>query len=354
MNEIVKVNPADYGIEETKAAQISAQFKPMLDKMVELENRFNNINKMEMGPDKIKAAHGFRMECVKVRTATVAIHKSQKEFFKQGGLFVDGWKNAQKMASLGLEEAAKKIENYYDDIEREAIEERRKTRTIELSIFDVQVIPDDIGGMKDDVYKNYLTGVKITFDQRKKAEAAAERQRLQDEEIKNLHVERTRELFPYRQFIVNEDENYGLLPAEEYDHLVSILKHAKEVYDNEQIEIQEENKRLRIESEKVILKQAAVEKAAATKLRKVQAQKNKLMKKLQAEAAEKELAKEKIEAKKEADLAKGDEEKVADLIADLTAIKSKYEFKSKKDRTMFVDTSRLIDKLIRRIKGQLL
>ena len=41
--EIVKLNPSEFGIEDSKAADIAAQFKPMLDKMVELENEYNEV-----------------------------------------------------------------------------------------------------------------------------------------------------------------------------------------------------------------------------------------------------------------------------------------------------------------------
>ena len=41
-NQIVKINASDFGLEESKAAQIAAQFQPMLDKMVELENEFKS------------------------------------------------------------------------------------------------------------------------------------------------------------------------------------------------------------------------------------------------------------------------------------------------------------------------
>ena len=47
-NEIVKINPADFRVEESKATQIAEQFKHMLDKMVELDRLKAWVNGFEL------------------------------------------------------------------------------------------------------------------------------------------------------------------------------------------------------------------------------------------------------------------------------------------------------------------
>lgn len=42
-NQIVTIAPKKFGLEESKAANIVAQFQPMLDKMVELEKEYNEV-----------------------------------------------------------------------------------------------------------------------------------------------------------------------------------------------------------------------------------------------------------------------------------------------------------------------
>ena len=108
--ELVKINPSDYGLEEQKAKEISDMFKPMLDKMVDLEKRYNEVISLEIQPETCKKAKELRLEYVKVRTGTATIHKELKAFYLQGGRFVDGWKNAQLMASQGIEEKLINIE----------------------------------------------------------------------------------------------------------------------------------------------------------------------------------------------------------------------------------------------------
>ena len=63
----VKINPADFGIEESKAKQIQEQFQPMLDKMVELEKEANEVFKMPISKASAKAKE-VRLKYVKVRT----------------------------------------------------------------------------------------------------------------------------------------------------------------------------------------------------------------------------------------------------------------------------------------------
>jgi len=40
----------------------------------------------------------LRLKYMKIRTATLDIHKKQKAFYLAGGRFVDGWMNASLMA----------------------------------------------------------------------------------------------------------------------------------------------------------------------------------------------------------------------------------------------------------------
>ena len=48
----------------------------------------------------------------------------------------------------------------------------------------------------------------------------------------------------------------------------------------------------------------------------------------------------------ESELSKGDKAKVADLIADLRSLKTKYEFRSKKYKTLYFSVTELLEKII--------
>jgi hypothetical protein len=56
-----------------------------------------------------------------------------------------------------------------------------------------------------------------------------------------------------------------------------------------------------------------------------------------------------IELNNQAELSKGDADKVKDLISDLEVLKNKYSFKSAKSNKMYQDVNVLIDKVINHI-----
>jgi len=172
--QLVKIDPKEFGLEEQKAAQIEAQFKPMLEKMTELENEFNDVVKLpiEDKQTSIKAKE-LRLKYVKIRTGTADIHKQQKAFYLAGGRFCDGWKNAQEFASLGIEEKLMSIEKYAENMEKERIlklEEERKSLLLNLT----DIMPVGLGTMDQSVFDNYLQGVKLAHAARIEAEKKAE------------------------------------------------------------------------------------------------------------------------------------------------------------------------------------
>lgn len=201
-NEIVKINPADFGVEESKAQQIAEQFKPMLDKMVELEAEYNEVLKLDIDdPMTTFKAKEVRLKYVKVRTGTAAIHKAQKDFYLQAGRFVDGWKNAQLFASQGIEEKLSAIELHYENKEKARIAALNEARLNELKQFEFDGSQMNLGSMDEAVWTNFLSGTKLQYEAKKaeekkielakiEAENAAIRERARiEEENKKLKAE---------------------------------------------------------------------------------------------------------------------------------------------------------------------
>jgi len=179
---LVKIDPKQFGLEESKAADIAAQFQPMLDKMVELEKEYNEVIQLPI-EEAAKPAKELRLKYIKIRTGTAAIHKAQKEFYLAGGRFVDGWKNAQLFASQGIEDKLQSIEDYAANKEREriaALQEERQSALIEFEMLDVP----NLGSMADDVWKSFYIGAKTQYIARIEAERIAEEQRLAEIEAK--------------------------------------------------------------------------------------------------------------------------------------------------------------------------
>ncbi len=180
-NELVKINPKDFGIEESKAKQIADQFKPMLDKMVELEEEANEVFKLDIESlEAAKQAKEVRLKYVKVRTGTSEIHKEQKAFYLQAGRFVDGWKNAQLFASQGIEEKLMQIEKYAENKEKERLENLQRERIILVEPYLESVEALNLSSMSEEVFTNFLQGSKTNYENKLESERL-EKERLEAE-----------------------------------------------------------------------------------------------------------------------------------------------------------------------------
>jgi len=286
MKDLIKVDPKEYGLEETKAADISKMFKPMLDKMEALEEEFNAVNKLEITKETCKKAKELRLKYVKVRTSTSKIHKELKAFYLQGGRFVDGWKNAQLMASQGVETKLSNIEKHFENIEKERIEKIQEERIAELKKYDCAVIPENLGVFNDEVWKNFLIGTKASFkakkeaealeaerleQERKEAEAEAERKRLEEikkeKERKALEKEnkKLRKEAEEKERIAKEAENKRLeAQRKEKEEQEAILAEERKKQEALEAEIRE-RKEKEEEAERLKLEEARKAEAAPDK-----------------------------------------------------------------------------------------
>lgn len=185
MNEIIKIDPKEFGLTDVTAKQIRQQFEPMLHKMEELENEFNEVVNLPIADDLTsKKAKELRLKYVKVRTGTAEIHKQQKAFYWNGGKFVDGWKNAQIFASEGKEKKLEEIERYKENIEKEKIAKLNEERSNMILPYINPFLSDDTiqyGTMQADVWDAYYNAKVKAFNDRIEAEKKAETDRIERE-----------------------------------------------------------------------------------------------------------------------------------------------------------------------------
>lgn len=349
--EIVSVNPAEFGIEESRAKSIQAAFVPMLNKMVELEGEYNEIVKLEINEDTCKKAKDLRNKYVKVRTGTAAIHKEQKAFYLSAGRFIDSWKTTQLSASQGIEEKLKSIEKHFENIEKEKIAKLQIERAEEFAKYGGEVIPGNLGEMLPEIWTNFIAGTKLNYETQKAAEEKAEADRIERERKEELEKTRRFQCSKLVNFIPNfETTLFAELSEGEYKSLVDAAIIKRDEYEAEQQRIREENERLRKEQEEAEAKRkkeaeenqkkldaqkkkadaekARIKKAADEKLRKEQEEKERL---IQAEkdrkAEEARIQKEKEEADKKAAMAPDNDKlkKVRlDLLSHIDTINNVY------------------------------
>jgi hypothetical protein len=366
---LVKIKASDFGLEEVKAKQIEEQFKPMLEEMTALEKEYNEIIKLEINEETCLLAKNLRLRYVRVRTATAAVHKKQKAFYLAGGRFVDGWKNAQKFASEGMEENLMKIEKHFENLEKEKIEKLQLERAIELEKYEVEIIPGNLGEMPEEVWKNYLFGTKINYENQKAAEKKAEDERIENERIQNLHNVRYQkivslDLWQFRDEWL-ESECLGDLTNEKFKEVCDELSKKKADHEEEQERIRLDNERLRKEAEEKEKQRKAEEakrleaekkrlaaeekkrQAAAKKLQKAEEERKKLEKQLEEKRLAEERERQEAEEARQAELNKDDQQKFNDFIAELKEVTTKYSFKSDIKKEIYADISGKINEILK-------
>lgn len=314
--DIVKLNPSEYGLDETKANQIASQFQPMLDKMVELENEFNEVMKLpiEEKTTSLKAKE-LRLKYVKVRTGTAEIHKQQKAFYLAGGRFVDGWKNAQLFASQGIEEKLEEVEKYAENLEKERIRKLQLERELELEKYEAENLTSlNLGAMSGDVYNAFLVGTKSNYEAKKEAERIAEEQRL--EQIRKEAEEREAQRLENERLKKEAEQREKEIEAERKandERLRKEREEAEKVLAEERRKADEERKKLEAEQADKLRKEREEREKAEAELKRKQDQE-----KAEADRLAK-IEQEKIEAEKKA-LKAPDKIKLIELIKQFDAI----------------------------------
>lgn len=318
MKELVLTSELE-GLEASKAQQIEAVFAPMVKMLKEFEGAYDDIVAQEITEDLCKKAKRLRLDIAKIRTSADKERKAQKAEYLRAGNAIQGVYNILKFAVEEKEGKLKDIENHFENLEKERIAELQIERAEELEQYEVEVIPENLGAMADDVWNNFITGTKVNYENQKEAERKAEEERLEKERVKDLHDKRVYQCSRLIDYIENfESVDFGNMSDKDYDTLVKVAKSKREAYEKEQERIRLENEKLKAEQEK------------AEAERKKQEEENK--KKLEAERKAAEEEKKKIQAENELKLKKEREEKerLQKLEADRIA-KEKADKKAKEE-----------------------
>lgn len=385
------IKAEDFGIEKDKATTIEKAFIPLVEKMQSVNDVYSELLKSEINEDTVNRAKEFFTQLKKLNGENDRTHKTQKAYFLAGGKFADAIKNKNKEQIDIMKENIAPIKDYYIIQEQKRLDQLQSDRVVQISEYVEDAELMDLSSMADDVWEAYFSTKKKAHEDkleaiRKEAEAKKERQRIED-----LKQVRERELAPYFNFIPASHPNFGELSDDEYSDFLQEMKGAKIAEDKKQAEIKAEKERLeselkekerlaKVESDKRLKeeqerikkeqeaksiqqeKEAKIKAENEAKLEAARLEKERVEKeakekqaKLEAELKAKKdaelKAKQEQEAKLEAELKKGDADKIKDLIADLEALKTKYSFKSSHNKKKYKGTGELIDKVVNYIKN---
>jgi len=272
------VNPKEFGIEETKANDLLGNLPQIKSERKVLESQYSEIIKMDINdPETVKKARTLRLLIRDNRTKGLLVwHQTTKDFFLQGGRFIDAIKNKEIAENNRMEEALEQIEKHAEIQEQKRQKELSEKRIFELDNYK-EFVPFGLnfGIMPEDEFQKVLNGAKLQLEAKIEAEKKAERERIENERLDKLESERRLEIAPFVQFI-SESHDLRNMTDVNYSNFLQNLQKAKFEYEKEQERIRIENERLRLEKEK-----------AEKEAQKIKAENEKKLAKERADAAEK-------------------------------------------------------------------
>ena len=378
--ELIKLDSIELTmIDKSKAEQIRAVFTPMVKMLEGFEAAYNEVlqdAEKEINGNVMANAKRVRLDIAKIRIAAEKVRKEQKEEYLRAGKAIDGVSNILKWATTDKENKLEEIEKHYENQEKARLAELQESRVNALLPYLPDAAERHLCDMEEDVWDAYFSAKKKEYDDLVEAKRQAEVDRFENERIEKLRWQRAESIRDYYQFFKEEKGfNLGTISEDEFKKIVIGLKKAKKEYDAEQEKVREENERLKIEAEKRAkeeterrAKEDAERKAREEKERAekaAQAERERIAKeesekKIKAERDERERLAHELaekerqekeraaaaEAAKQAELSKGDADKIQDLINDLNFLKSKYVFQSEKNIELYKYVGILLDKVI--------
>jgi len=375
---LIKIeNPELNLLEKSKAEQIKETFNPMIEMLDSFESDYQNlITQSQKGMTKeiSDKAKRIRLDIAKIRIQTGKIKDKQKEYIKLEDKAIMGVHNILIWAVKEKEDNLKKIEDYFEIKEKERLDKLQKERVEELSKYVENAEEIILSDMDVDVWEAFLQ-VKINkYNQ--KIEAEKEAERIAEEKRQKEIQEKQRIEAENKRLKAEAEEREKQIAIEKakQEKIEAERKAKEEAEKNERERIQkiEDQKRLKIESERRAKEQEEkakreekerkereafelklkAEREESERLQNIEKEKReKVEAELKAKQEAEEKAKKEAEEKIQSELNKGDAEKVKDLISDLESLKTKYSFKSEKNKKMYSDVSILIDKVKNHIKG---
>jgi hypothetical protein len=381
MGEIILLEQQN-NLTENKAKEIEKLYLPMVKALNELEKEFNEVVSMETNKETSKLARDLRIRIGKTRIEADKVRKKAKENILIEGNAIQSAYNTLLYVTKTKEDKLLDIELHEEKKEALRIANLQDEREHELKKY-TENIPTNLGEFTDEVWSDYITGVKKNHEERIAREKEEQAKKEEQERIAKLHNERKEKLIPYWQFIGDgaDQLNFGTLDSEDFEILLQNAIDDKKYHEKEQEEIKKENEKLKVKQAKTenrikqlqkysyfikdlskyteisdedyIVKIDEFEKHHQEKeLEKKEAQR--LAEETKAKLEEKERLEKERKINEdliaEQELKKGDEDKIIDMIKDFENIKTKYTFRSQQNQKKYSEVKQLIDKVINHIK----
>lgn len=198
METTLTVNPAEFGIEETKATELTVGLKTILAEREILIDAYNDVIGLEITPENLSTFKELRLKIRDNRTKGIEKwHTVNKAFFLAGGRFCDAIKNKESAVNDSMEEKLAAAEKHFENLEKERLKAIHNERVEKLLPFGYEIGNTDFASMDENMFNAILTGAKTNHEskleaERKAEEAKQEALRLEAEEKEKQRIEMER------------------------------------------------------------------------------------------------------------------------------------------------------------------
>jgi len=246
-NLVLAVDPKEFGIEETKALELTVGLNPILEARAVLIEKFNEIKDLEPTKENVNLFKELGKEFLKNRTQGInEWHRKAKEVSLRVGQLLDAVKRDQTNTNENYENFLESKAKHFENLEKERIAKLRAERWEKISKY-VEFEPQGLAEMSPDTFEAFESGLiarheaKVKAEKEAeeiaKAELEAEKERIRLQEIENaklkaeaekrekkMEIERKRneELRPYIVYIRDYNKMISLDEKEYQKELESI------------------------------------------------------------------------------------------------------------------------------------
>lgn len=269
MSELATLNPEEFGIEKSKALEITKGLQTVLAERDVLKDSYKEVLSLEVTKENIPVFRELRIRIRDNRTKGIdAWHKVNKDFYLRGGQFVDAIKRKEILENQQMEEKLEEAEKFFENQEKERIIKLQETRLQLISEFVDDTTGLDLGNMHDEVFEGFFNLKKTQKAEKLENERIAEEKRLEEAKAEALRIETERLAELEKQKAIQAENKRLKKEADEKEKAlieerkIQAEKQAKEKAEQEAILKKEREEKEKIESELKAKQQAEAEETA--------------------------------------------------------------------------------------------
>jgi colicin import membrane protein len=178
-----------------KAKAVERIFSPMMDKLDEFDERFNQViaeSKIRIDDKLIEKAKRLRLDMRPIRTTAEAERKREKSEYLVAGKAIDEASGQVKSAVAEKEEKLLAIEKHAENIEKQRIKDLQDQREEMLSKYIENSSLMNLGAMEQEIFDAFFAVKEKDFNDAIEAEKKAESDRLAKEKAEAEAIEAQR------------------------------------------------------------------------------------------------------------------------------------------------------------------